>query len=123
MRTLNRNKQTFYYALYTSKTDYLVDGKKTGEFTKTYATPVAMQANISPAKGTAEIDQFGINDNYDRTICTDNVTCPIQEDTILWIDREPFDEEGNPVPHNYKVYRVAKSFNDILIAIKKVSVS
>ena len=123
MQTMRQNKQYFHYALYLGMTDYLVDGLKTGEKVKSYSAPVQMKANISAAKGSAETEQFGINDNYDRVIVTSDMTCPIQEDSILWIGVYPFDRNMQTVPHNYKVYRVARSLNNISIAIKKVSVS
>ena len=119
MQALTANKQTIYYALYTGKTAVVVDGKKTGEWTEAYATPVAMKANVSAARGNAETEQFGITDNYDRTICVSDTACPIQEDTILWIGTTP----DNNTPHTDKVVRVAKSLNSVLIAVRKVSVA
>ena len=42
MRELEINKQTIYYATYTSKTDAVnANNQKTGDKTKSYATPVA----------------------------------------------------------------------------------
>ena len=124
MQSLSQNKQKFYYALYVSDTDaYDASGLKNGEKTITYTDPTAFYANISAARGTADIEQFGINDDYERTIATNDLTLGIGEDSILWIGIEPYDANGNAVPHNYKVVRVARSINSVTYAIKKVSVS
>lgn len=124
MKTLDRNCRTFYYALYTGMTD-VVDSSnyKTGEKTKTYGTQTAMKANISPARGATDLEIFGEDLNYTRTICTDDVNCPITEESILWIDTAPCDHLGVPYPHNYVVTQIAKSINNIMYAIRKVDVS
>ena len=124
MKTLKRNCRTFYYALYTASTEVTeTGGNYTGERTKTYGSQVAMKANISPARGAADMEIFGKDLDYTRTICTDDVNCPINEQTILWIDTPPCDHLGVPYPHNYIVTQIAKSLNNIVYAIRKVNVS
>jgi hypothetical protein len=48
------------------------------------------------------------------------MNCPISETSILWIDKEPFDNEGNLTSHNYIVKQIAKGLYNIAIAIDKV---
>lgn len=49
--------------------------------------------------------------------------CPIDENTLLFVDKEPeFGNDGNPLC-DYRVRRVAKSLNSISYAISKVTVS
>lgn len=125
MKALLRNKQTFYYAN-VSKTAAQYDeyGNETGETDITYDAPVAAQANISPARGTADLEQFGINSDYTKTIVSDNLTLPIDKSTILWIGIAPDkDGEAGTIKHNYVVVGVAKSLNSVTIAVKEVSVS
>lgn len=125
MRTLERNKQIFYYANIDSTAQATDEyGNETGETNITYTAPVAFMANISAARGTADLDAFGINANYTKQIVTDNLTIPVDKSTILWIDIEP-DENGEAgtVKHNYVVVAVAKSLNSVTIAVKEVSVS
>lgn len=118
MRICNRNKQSIYYALYEDSTELVDDyGNATGQITNNYADPIEMRCNVSPARGTADIEQFGANTNYTKTIVTDNMTCPIDEHSILWIGR---DTTG---PYNYVVTQVARSLNSITYAIKEVNVS
>ena len=125
MKALLRNKQTFYYAN-VSKTEAQYDeyDNETGEPAITYDAPASVQANISPARGTADLEQFGINSDYTKTIVSDNLTLPIDKSTILWIGIAPDkDGEAGTVKHNYVVVGVAKSLNSVTIAVKEVSVS
>jgi len=129
MRSLNRNKQRIYYSLYSSKTPILDEyGNQTGEYETTYATPVALDINVSAARGTSDVEQFGINLNYTKSMVTNDLTCPIDETSRLWVNKYPFvlDDNNNVAsitPHNYVVVSVAKSINSITYAIKEVSVT
>lgn len=79
--------------------------------------------NVSAATGSAQVEQFGNFISYDKVIVTDNLSCPIDENTVLFVDKEPeYDADGNPL-YDYIVRRVAKSLNSISYAISKVTVS
>ena len=118
MKALARNKRTFYYALYNNLVDvHDEDGFYTGEQEIGYSDPVKAKMNISASSGAAELEWFGITENYDKIIVTDDMECPIAEDTVLWIDAKP------PAAHNYVVVRVARSINSIAYGVKGVSVS
>ena len=125
MKVLLRNKQPFWYAnISTTAAAYDANGYETGEITTTYTAPVQTAANISPARGTSDLDVFGINENYTKTIITDDLTLPIDKSTILWIGVVPdANGEAGAVKHNYCVVAVAKSLNSMTIAVKEVSVS
>jgi len=118
MRELERNKQVIHYALLDGYIDAVdAQGNKTGEKVKSYALPVYLRINVSPARGNADRDIFGIDCNYSRTMTTADIYCPIDEETLLWIGVEPTD------PPNYVVVRKAVSLNDIVYAIREVTVS
>lgn len=124
MRTLERNKTTFHYCLYLRKED-VVDsgGYELGEKKVVYDEAVEMSANISAATGQAQVEQFGNFISYDKVIVTDDMSCPIDENTVLFIDKAPeYDKDENPL-YDYIVKRVAKSLNSISIAVSKVTVS
>jgi hypothetical protein len=55
----------------------------------------------------------------------DDVKCPIDENSVMWIDTEPLiDADGNTeTPWDYVIVRVAESINSKAYAVKKVSVS
>ena len=150
MRCAKRNMRRFWYCLYKSdripgdtsiagdslagasvvgdseqNTDYIIDeyGNETGETVRHYARAVEMYANISPATGQSQVEQFGNLDNYDKVIVTDDMNCPIDEHSVLFIDKQPeYSTDSLPI-YNYIVKRIAKSLNSISIAVRKVDVS
>ena len=125
MVSLAQNRQTIYYGELDGWEDILdSDGYKTGEKRKTYTTPEPFLIYVAPNKGDATWNPFGIDDNYTNVMSTCDKTCPITEDSVLWIGVNPFDDDGNvTAEHNYTVTRRAEGLNTILFAIKKVDVS
>lgn len=125
MRTLRRNQQKFYYALYEGKV-LLVDsyGYKTGETVNSYGKPVLCRANISPASGETVAQQFGGDESYDKVIVTE-LDLPIDEYSLLWVDTMPTlnDDGTTDTPHDYVVRKVAKSLNSVSYGITKVKVN
>ena len=131
MRCLNRNKQPFYYCLYQSKIPVVDEyGNESGENIVTYASEAKMYANISQATGQSNTEIFGNLENYDKVIVTSDMNCPIDENTVLFIDKAPsyvsvsVNSETVDIPvYDYTVRRVAKSLNSIAIAVKRVEVT
>lgn len=123
MKIMNRNKRPCWYLLYQG-TELGKDagGYETGEKSVKYADPVKMEANISPAAGNAQIQQFGQFISYDKVIITDDTACPIDENTVLFIDKKPEYKDGKPL-YDYVVKQIAKSLNLVSIAVSKVNVS
>lgn len=124
MKLMERNKVPFCYCLFDRKEPILdEDGNDTGDQKVFYAEAVPIRANVSSATGTAQIEQFGNLDHYDKVIVTEDMSCPIDETTVLFVDKEPeYDAEGQPL-YDYIVRRVARSLNVVAYAIRKVSVS
>lgn len=117
MRNLSRNKSSIYYALYNSMSEVQdADGLYTGDIAPSYTTPTEIRASVSAARGTSDIDLFGVNISYTKTVIVDDMECPIDEHSILWIGVTP----DNNTPHNYEVVRVAKSLNHISYAVQEV---
>lgn len=147
MEALKRNKVPFYYCTFESADVEIIDenGNRTGEKIVMYNAPVQMKANISPATGVSNTEQFGNLENYDKVIVTCDMECPVDENSVLFIDKTPeytsvtsydvvestavlgndeITETEYVVPkHDYIVRRVAKSLNGISIAVSKVKVS
>ena len=106
MRCLKRNKRQIWYCLY-KRTDTVTDtyGNEVGSHV-VYEQPVEMWANISQATGRSVNEQFGNLENYDKVIVTTDMDCPIDENTVLFVDKaveyvdrdEP--EEETPVSEN-----------------------
>jgi len=124
MRLMRRNLQPVWYCLFGSETPVIDDdGWETGEKDIGYGEPVKLLCNVSPATGQSQVEMFGNLDSYDKVIITDEVDCPIDENTVLFVDKEPvFDKTGKPL-YDYTVRRVAKSLNSISVAVRKVKVT
>ncbi len=116
MRGLARNKKTIWFALYEGEGEYKDGDLFTGETVPVYSDPCPIRASVSAARGTSEIELFGVNTNYSKTVIVDDTICPINEHSRLWIDRDP----RNGAPHNYEVVMVAKSLNHIAYAVTQV---
>ena len=123
MRTLDYNKRTFYYCLFSDKTKIFdADGNFTGDYKSGYAEAVAAKGNISASTGSAEIEQFGTGIEYDKVIVLQGTDWDIDEHTVLFIDAEPsYQDENHTKPnYNYIVTKVAISLNHTTLAIKRV---
>ena len=127
MRNCQRNGKTFWYRLLTSPVSAITDtdGNETGEYETTYGEAVKARANISAAKGVSALEQFGNLDNYDKVLVTTDMSCPINENSVLYIDTCPCKDRttGKYNAYDYVVVRVARSWNVISIAVRKVDVS
>lgn len=124
MRCMERNKRTFHYALFKEKAPYTdEDGNESGEFRTVYEAPVEMRANVSMATGNSNIEQFGNDLKYDKVIVTDDLTCPIDESSVLFVDSPPREDADGNLLFDYVVKKIARSLNSISIAISKVEVS
>ena len=137
MRGLKRNQKTIWYQLYQDnipvyETDLdgnIVTDPITGEPLLTGETkvgcsdPVEFRANVSAARGEAQSDPFGVDLSYDKTMVSCDMGLPIDELSVLFVDKKPdFDAGGNLAnTADYKVVKVAKSLNSALYAIKKIT--
>lgn len=127
MRCLDRNKLPLWYATCTGQREGIdIYGHHTGRVYPTYSDPVALNMNISGDKGNSFLAENGIRTEYTRRIVTCDMDIPFQVDTILWIDREPFETVDGvikPVPHNYVITNISRTINSITITALEVSVS
>ena len=118
MKTLRRNQTLIKYATFKDKAEILDgNGYRTGQFTNRYNAKTDLWAYVSAARGETQLDMFGVNVNYTKTLIVDDVNCPIDENTILWIDNLTAE------PYDYIVVQKAKSLNGISYAIRKVDVT
>lgn len=124
VRLLKRNLKTVNYCMY--KGEKFVEHSydyDDGEPLVLYENAVPIEVNVSPARGDITIEQFGNSLDYDKVMVTDDMSCPIDEHTVLFVDKAPeYDAEGSPL-YDYIVMKVAKSLNCISYAISKVKIS
>lgn len=111
MRNLARNETDVTYYLYAGNTEIVdAEGNYTGEKPPVYADPVTIRASVSAARGTADLDMFGVNLSYTNTVIVDDISCPIDEHSKLVIHEQ-----------TYAVVRVAKSLNHIAYAVMRIN--
>lgn len=119
MRNLMQNCQPVFFKLYEGQNEIVDEwGNSTGSYEPVYSALKSAMLSVSPNKGTSEADQFGTFAEYDRTMTTSDVLCPIDENSILWVDNADTDEA-----YNYIVTRKSPWKNSVQFAIQKVSVS
>lgn len=124
MILLRRNLQTVWYRLcegdeVVRDADGLIEGTQTS-----YGDPVAIEVSIAPVEGTTVAQAFGYDEQYDRVLLTDDMSCPINEETVMFIDTEPLYEDGVLVnTYDYVVKKVAPNLNHIKYFCKRVKTS
>ena len=140
MRISTRDKRTFYYATYVSKTEQtetIGTGQnaqtiKLGEYDITYATPQKVFAYVSIPRmmanansGTAKVEPYGVDTMYRRYIISEQAITSLAVDSVCWIDVEPeMDNNGEPkangnVAPDYRVTRVAHSFHHYIYEVQE----
>lgn len=137
MRSLKKNKQKLWYSTYAEQiTEYYrdsdgniiydeIDGDQIprirGERAK-YNKPVLFYANVSAGKGTAQEEVFGPDVDFARSITTTDLTLPIDELSLVWIESKPkylADGTVDPDSADYKVAaKPARGLNSLVIALK-----
>lgn len=147
MHILARNKKDLWYANPTGS-EYVSDnnGLKTGEKRQIYATPVKVRmsmaissgANNLGSQGIASLEPYGIVTGYTARAVTEDLNCPMEEQSRVWYGILPTHTETQtitangqtttqevevPNPYNYTVVRKAISLNHIIYYLKEVDVS
>lgn len=119
MRCLRRNQREFWYALPDGEEEIVnAQGFRTGERRMTFEEPVSMMGNISPARGAAYPELYGLEMPYDRVLVLDDPDTPITETAAVWVRNDPTTD----APHDHIVIRVGRSLNSAVIALKEVKV-
>lgn len=133
MRSMRKNKQTFFYASLVGTTMGTDSDNCYTEPINSYAIPIEARAVISPASGEAELQLFGANEVYDKVITLNKGEKYLAVGSVLWID-SPVELDANghlaidgngklKTPYNYVVTKVSDSQNFVQVAIRKVTVS
>ena len=119
MRTLQRNKRTISYALYTGIQELTDDdGNLTGEQGATYGETVTTRMNVSGGKGRAEIELFGTDTPFTKVAVTDDLQTPFDSETIFWFEANPDTD-----PFNYRCTGVSRTVNQVALALAEVDKS
>lgn len=140
MRTLNKNKQTLYYAnqdrlvpIYEEYTDedgntYPLD---TGETKLVYGDAKEFEGNIAMYGGESEAVEFGIStSDYEAVLLLSkgakdkkgNVI-ELKETSLVWFETEPKKDENGYTDEfsaDYRVVKPSPSLNTVRYVLKKV---
>ena len=132
MVSMEINKTTFWYSnLIRGEDEPVLDehGLMTGELQPKYTTPTPLRAALSEsiglnnltAQGVAELRAYGITTNYTHRMITEDMNCPLDEESIIWYDVNPGDDPYT-VPYNFRVIRVSKTLNYKMYYLRQVDV-
>ena len=124
MRNLEKNKEEISYLNYL-RNEKLLDsnGRKTGEKKVIYTKAKKIKAHVSGAKGSSMVEVFGTDISYDKTVLITRkefAGSGITENSVFFIETPVKYDNGTPL-YDYQVKRIAKTPNEVLIAVKKVS--
>ena len=93
MIMLERDKQAVYYSLYVGTEEVMKDGLYTGARKKVYGDVVEARMPISGARtaygfvsSVVTMDFFGMDKPYSLTMWTEDMDCPITEESVVWLN-------------------------------------
>lgn len=145
MRTLEKNKQKMYYALYKGvEPEYVLDEngnkiidytdedgnvyyRETGNKVPTYFEPVLFHANISMSGGEISTQEYGIDvSSYDAIVVLDKGQIPIEETSLIWYESIPTykDADRTIVDGNkadYRVLAIKPSLNQLKVVLGRIT--
>lgn len=117
MRCLLRNQQRFMWAQYLESQETTEPGGMyNGEHSTEYSEKHSAYGNVSPAGGSSTVAMFGEKLDYNKVIIMESLPAGFDELSLLWVDDLDADTP------DYVVRRIAKSMNNVSIAIAKVSI-
>lgn len=125
MRTLNRNKQTLWYANYSS-TEILEDeyGNELG--TKViYGKPASAAWNVGVIESDAEVQMFGVNAVDVISVVAEKDDFPLTETSVLWYGVTPeIKQDGTTdTAFNYRVVGIRRSLNELRFYAQKINIT
>ena len=123
MRNLLKNKTKLVVLNYEGERNVVdSEGFLTSEKEVVYSKPITFMAHISGARGSSQVEMFGTDISYDKTIIITKQEFDkfkITENSVLFVDMQP-SYDGNTPKYNYRVSRIAQTINEVAIAISKV---
>lgn len=140
MRTLNKNKQKMYYALFDKKVPIYetdengeilydeVDGERipieTGETKLGYGEAKKLLGNIAMSGGESEAREFGLSvEDYNAIVLCGINEFPIKEGTLIWHESQVGYEDVDKTivdsdTADYIVIKAHKSINQVKYILK-----
>lgn len=104
----------------------LMTGEKVPKYTKPKSIRVALSESIGlnnlTAQGVAELRAYGVMTNYTHRMITEDMDCPIDEESIVWHNIDPGDDPYS-TPYNFRIVRVSKTLNYKMYYLRQVDVT
>lgn len=124
MRNLKINEKTLYVLNFNGTVEVRDEfGNLTSETVNSYSDPIEFKASVSGARGSSQIEIFGSEINYDKTIVLSKKRygcLGMDENSVLFVGKKPSYDANYFPEYNYRVERIAESVNEVAIAISKV---
>ena len=122
MRNQMINETKHYVLNYTGE-EKVVDehGNYTGEITIAYTKPIMFMGHISSARGSSQVEMFGTDIKYDKTLVLSKAKfnkLKITEHSVFFVNTKPTYDGTNPL-YNYRVEKIAETINEVAIALTK----
>lgn len=132
MKLLRRNTKVYFYASYIGKSEIKDEnGFYTGESKLDYSPVKTVRGNLSPVTGGVTSEAFGTFTDYNAVLVTDDMSCDVKENDILWLTKPPmlyvspdsFPSENTKMQDtnsrkNGIVKRIARTKNVLSVAVK-----
>lgn len=130
MVSMEINKTTIWYSnVIKGETVPVRDkhGNLTGEKVPRYTEPKAIRVALSEsiglnnltAQGVAELRAYGITTNYTHRMITEDMNCPINDESIVWHETNPGDNPYD-TPFNFRIVRISKTLNYKMYYLRQV---
>lgn len=119
MRCLKRNQQTIWYALLSTSGNAVDEnGDPTGEALNAWGEPIKARMNIRTTVSEFELHAYGLSERNMIEMLTDDMDCPLWEDSLVWYEADPKTDEAN-----YRVIRRFAGLDSIRYFCERVDVN
>ena len=122
MRLLKRNTRRIWYSLYEGLAEPPLDdeGFPTEEAVEVYGSPQEIYCTVNFSGGQSRPNTFGTLETYQDYIYVDDPNCPIDENSVLFIDVDK--APSDVYAYTHKVIQVQRTLNHTRYTVAKVSV-
>lgn len=118
MRCLDINKRTIWYATFNTEAETTSSSIVSREKTISYNAPVSDKMCVSPASGLVTLEGNGLHTEYTHVMVTDDMSCPINVDTLVWVYKTPSTTTSTDA--DYRVTYVSKGLNNIKYGLREI---
>ena len=122
MRTLAKNYTKLVVLNYEGEEKRKIGDLYTSETIVKYSKPITFMGHISGARGNSQVEVFGTDTNYDKTLVLSKRKfdeLKLTENSVFFVDKKVEYKDDAPL-YNYRVSRIAETINYVVVALVKV---